>query len=170
MALFIILVGLIYYLKKWWFQGDAYVVSWPAYKNLELTLLGLSAYRVAIFGLTGCCISWCPPSLFIHKNISFSEMECLWWWYVRCFLFLFQTVFKTLTFLFNVKQMKIVDATIITDVRSHFSNFSCMFLSPNIFFLIWILNVLIYQIWENSKNKLKKYSVTKSCSDLLLFE
>ena len=120
---------LIYYLKKLWFPLDAYVVSWPACtKNLELTLLGLSAYRVAIFGLTGCCISWCPPSLFIHKNISFSEMECLWWWYVRCFLFLFQTVFKTLTFLFNVKQMKIycltllnVDATIITDLRSHFS-------------------------------------------------
>ena len=113
LALFIILVGLTmtWYTtwKKWWFPLDAYVVSWPACtKNLDLTLLGLSAYRVAIFGLTGCCISWCPPSLFIHKNISFSEMECLWWWYVRCFLFLFQTVFKTLTFLFNVKQMLMI--------------------------------------------------------------
>ena len=32
------------------------------------------------------------------------------------------------------------------------------------------LIVLIYQIWETSRNKLKKHSVTKNCSDLPLFE
>ena len=38
-----------------------------------------------------------------------------------------------------------------------FSNFSCMFLNPNIFFQIWILILLIYYIWEtSSRNKLKK--------------
>ena len=37
-----------------------------------------------------------------------------------------------------------------------FSNFSCMFLKPN--------------NWETYRNKLKKHSVTKNCSDLSLFE
>ena len=45
-----------------------------------------------------------------------------------------------------------------------------MFLDPNIFFSIWILIVLIYKIWETSKNKLKKHFVTKNCSDISLFE
>ena len=38
-----------------------------------------------------------------------------------------------------------------------FSNFSCMFLHVNLnfFFPIWILIVLIYHIWETSRNKLK---------------
>ena len=51
-----------------------------------------------------------------------------------------------------------------------FSNFSCMFLNPNNFFPIWIFIVLIYQVWETSRNKLKKHSVSKNCSDLSLFE
>ena len=53
-----------------------------------------------------------------------------------------------------------------------FSNFSCMFLNPNIFFGIWILIVLLYQIWETSRNKLKKHSVivTKIFSDRSMFE
>ena len=38
------------------------------------------------------------------------------------------------------------------------------------FFPIWILIVLIYYIWETSRNKSKKHSVTKNCSDLLLFK
>ena len=50
------------------------------------------------------------------------------------------------------------------------SNFSCMFLNPNIFFRIWIIIVLIYEIWDTSRNKLKKHSVTKNCSDISLFE
>ena len=58
---------------------------------------------------------------------------------------------------------------IIFKVRA-FSNFSCMFLNPNIFFPIWILIVLIYYIWETPRNKLKKHSVTKNCPDLSLFE
>ena len=41
-----------------------------------------------------------------------------------------------------------------------FSN-SCMFLNPNIFFQIEFRIVLIYQIWETSRNILKKHSVTK---------
>ena len=45
-----------------------------------------------------------------------------------------------------------------------------MFLNPNNFFPIWILIVLIYYIWETSRDKLKKHSVTKNCSDLSLFE
>ena len=49
------------------------------------------------------------------------------------------------------------------------SNFSWMFLNPDIFFPISILIVLIYHIWETSRNKLKKNSVTKNCSDLSLF-
>ena len=40
----------------------------------------------------------------------------------------------------------------------------CMFLSPNIFFPIWINIVLIYLIWETSRNKLQKHFVTKNCS------
>ena len=50
-----------------------------------------------------------------------------------------------------------------------FSNFSCMFLNVNIFFSI-SKTVLIYQMLETSRNKLKKHSVTKNCSDLSLFE
>ena len=38
-----------------------------------------------------------------------------------------------------------------------FSNFSCKFLNPN-------------KLWETSRNKLKKHSVTRNCSDLSLFE
>ena len=38
------------------------------------------------------------------------------------------------------------------------------------FFPIWILIVLIYYIWETSRNKLKKHSVTKNCADLFLFK
>ena len=38
------------------------------------------------------------------------------------------------------------------------------------FFLFFIIIVLIYQICETSRNKLKKHSVTKNCSDLSLFE
>ena len=45
-------------------------------------------------------------------------------------------------------------------VTECFSNFSCMFLNPNIFFSIWILIVLIYNTWETSRNKLKKHSFT----------
>ena len=51
-----------------------------------------------------------------------------------------------------------------------FSNFSCIFLNPNTFFPIWNLIILIYYIWETSRNKLQKHSVTKNCSDLSLFE
>ena len=38
------------------------------------------------------------------------------------------------------------------------------------FFPIWILIFLIYYTWETSRNKLKKHSVTKNCSDLSLFK
>jgi len=56
-------------------------------------------------------------------------------------------------------------------IKNHiFSNFSCMFLNPNNFFPIWIVIILIYYIWETSRNKLKKHSVTKNCSELSLFE
>ena len=52
-----------------------------------------------------------------------------------------------------------------------FSNFSCMFLDPNTYFFpIGILIVQIYYIRETSRNKLKKHSVTKNCSDFSLFE
>ena len=44
-----------------------------------------------------------------------------------------------------------------------FSNFSCMFLNPDIFFSNWNSNC-------SSRNKLKKHSVAKNCSDLSLFE
>ena len=42
-----------------------------------------------------------------------------------------------------------------------------MFLNPND---SRILIILIYLIYETSRNKLKKHSVTKNCSDLSLFE
>ena len=42
-----------------------------------------------------------------------------------------------------------------------FSNFSCVFLNPNIFFPIWILIVLIYYKWETSRNKLKSILLAK---------
>ena len=45
-----------------------------------------------------------------------------------------------------------------------------MFLNPNISFPIRILIDLIYLIWETSRNKLEKHSVTKNCSNLALFE
>ena len=38
------------------------------------------------------------------------------------------------------------------------------------FLPIWIIIVLFFEIWEISRNKLKKHSVTKSCSDLSPFE
>ena len=41
-----------------------------------------------------------------------------------------------------------------------FSNFSGMFLNSNYFFPIWILLVLMHLIWETSRNKLKKHSVS----------
>jgi hypothetical protein len=50
-----------------------------------------------------------------------------------------------------------------------FPNFPACFLIPMIF-QIWILIVLIYWIWETSRNKLKKHSVNKNWSDLSLFE
>ena len=43
------------------------------------------------------------------------------------------------------------------------SNFSCRFLSPNIFFPIWILIVLIYWSCETSSKNLRKYSLSKNC-------
>ena len=55
------------------------------------------------------------------------------------------------------------------DELDFFSIFFWMFLNPNDFIPIWILIVLIYMIWETSRNKLKKHSVTKNCSDLSLF-
>ena len=51
-----------------------------------------------------------------------------------------------------------------------FSKFSCRFLNPNNFFPIWIIIVLFFDIWETSRNKLKKHFVTKNCSDLSLFK
>ena len=39
-----------------------------------------------------------------------------------------------------------------------FSKFSWMFLNSKYFFPIWIWIILMYKIWETSKNKLKKYS------------
>ena len=61
-------------------------------------------------------------------------------------------------------------STTFCDAFYTFSNFSCMLLNSYIFFPIWILIVLIYQIWETSRNKSKMHSVTKNCSDLSLFE
>ena len=49
--------------------------------------------------------------------------------------------------------------------RLFLSNFSYY-----LFFRFWILIVSIYWIWETSRNKLKKHSVTKNCSNLSLFE
>ena len=70
-----------------------------------------------------------------------------------------------------MKNLAMQHATkVIYSKYSRFSNFSCMFLNPNIFLPIWIIIVLIYYIWEISRNKLKKHSVTKNCSDLSLFE
>ena len=43
-------------------------------------------------------------------------------------------------------------------------------LNSNNFFPTWILIVLTYYIRETSRNKLKKHSVTKGCSELSLFE
>ena len=68
-------------------------------------------------------------------------------------------------------------------LKSHsipISNFSCMFLNPNIFFPIWVLIVLIYWIRETSRNKVKKpfcyqklfqlFTVWTNCStDLKIF-
>ena len=42
-----------------------------------------------------------------------------------------------------------------------FSNLSCMFLNPNIFFPIWIIIVQMYEIWEISRNKLKNIQFQK---------
>jgi hypothetical protein len=58
----------------------------------------------------------------------------------------------------NCKQRKIFQLI-------SFSNFSCMFLNPNNFNPIWILIVLIYQIWETSRNMLKKH--VNLCQKLL---
>ena len=58
---------------------------------------------------------------------------------------------------------------LLAKVDDYISDISCMFLNPNMYlFPIWILIVLIYQIWESSWNKLKKHSVTKNCSELSL--
>ena len=46
---------------------------------------------------------------------------------------------------------------------------SCMFLNPKKKFRS-ILIALIHHIWETSRNKLKKHSVAKNCTDLSLFE
>ena len=51
-----------------------------------------------------------------------------------------------------------------------FSNFSCRFLNPNNFFQFELKIVLFFEKLETSRNKLKKLSVTKNCSDLSLFE
>ena len=58
---------------------------------------------------------------------------------------------------------------VVREKKHLFSKFSGMFQYPNIF-LIWSLIVLIYYIWETSRNKLKKHSVTENCSDLSQFE
>ena len=50
-----------------------------------------------------------------------------------------------------------------------FSNFSCMFLNPNIFFQ-FEFNCSNLLDMRNLKNKLKKQSVAKNCSGLSLFE
>ena len=56
----------------------------------------------------------------------------------------------------------------------YFLTFPACFWIP-VIFPIWIPIVLIHNIWETSRNKLKKHSVTKNripqnCSDLSLFE
>ena len=56
------------------------------------------------------------------------------------------------------------DAFVISQNQKSFSNFFCMFLNPDNFFPILILIVLIYEIYKTSRNKLKKYSVTRNCS------
>jgi hypothetical protein len=57
--------------------------------------------------------------------------------------------------------------------KNSFSNFSCMLvLNPNNFLKFeFYLIVLIYKIWETSRNKLKKhFTVRKNCSsDLKIF-
>ena len=45
--------------------------------------------------------------------------------------------------------------------KKSFSNFSCVFLNPNNFFPICIIIVLIYYIWEISRNKLKRILLPK---------
>jgi len=51
-----------------------------------------------------------------------------------------------------------------------FSNFSCRFLDRNNFFQFELSLFYWYEIWETSRSKLKKHSVTRNCSDLSLFE
>ena len=46
-------------------------------------------------------------------------------------------------------------------------NFSCMFLNLDNFLPVWIWIVLIYQIWETSRNKFKMVICHQNCSDLL---
>ena len=50
------------------------------------------------------------------------------------------------------------------NVETIFSNFSCRFQFP------MILTVLFFWMWETSRKKLKKHSVTRNCSDFSLFE
>ena len=57
-----------------------------------------------------------------------------------------------------------------TRLEMSFSNFSCLFLNLIFFFQIWILIVVVYEIWEDSRKKLEKHPVTKNCSYVSLFE
>ena len=49
-------------------------------------------------------------------------------------------------------------------------NLKTNFCKSQYLFPIWILIFLIYEIWESSRNKLKKHSVTKNCSEILVFD
>ena len=56
------------------------------------------------------------------------------------------------------------------DEENNFLTFHACFWIPIWFFPIWIIIVLIHYIRETFRNKVKKHSVTRNCSDLSLFE
>ena len=97
-------------------------------------------------------------------NLQLSQLRCL----AHAFSgFFFSYSISTISLAHFSNSCYFLKLDLWTSQSFHFFIFSCMFLNPNSSFPILILIVLIY---HNFRNKLKKHSVTKICSELSLFE
>ena len=108
-------------------------------------------------------INWPYGKAKNHKELLNTAHMCVF--FVKSFLNSFQEVESTWNDHWHQSTPKIG----FCKWKEFFLTFPACFSIP-IIFPILILIVLIYQVWETSRNKLKKHSVTKNCSDLSLFK
>ena len=143
--------------------------SWQHFFDLKKHSEKRDNFQVSSFNLKVCFICYnynfdrILLNVLIHKILSNLELciELLWFKFAQC-------VASAIMWDHHQKKKSHVSIVFVETVTKCFSNFSCMFLNPNNF---CHLNFNCSNLLDvrNLQEQVKKHSVTKNCSDLLLF-